>query len=316
MGFPLIACPIALADWQAYMMPASDYLGLVNGTLTAPRASVQLGPGSDFLINEIAQGFDMAGISSKDEQYPRGTGEIIGLDVTKGRDIELHLWSAPLTRTNTIYQDLQQLANAFLVGGATESPFWLKLPNYPILSFMVRTRRRKFPVNLQLSAASVWTPSLQLHATDPIAYSPVSVISTGSSGGATGLVYPVTYPLAYNATTTAVTVTNGGNWPIYPIVTLYGPLTLPSVDIGGLSVVLDNGLTPTIPTGGSVTLDYRVHSVSYTAPGQSAVGVPGWVTATSVWTSIAPGSVQASLTASGGVATGAMRISYAGGYYL
>ncbi len=152
MSIPTQACPVTLQPWQGYY----------NGWL--------FGAGTSYPMLEIPKGFDMVALGSQDSQYPRQTGEIIGLDVAKGRDLDLHFWVAPVGQNPAPGGLLKIMEQAVRVQGYVEDPLWLYIPPWPILAFMVRARKRSFPIDLNFSTAGLVKPSLSFHATDPIGY--------------------------------------------------------------------------------------------------------------------------------------------------
>ncbi len=152
MSIPTQACPVTLQPWQGYY----------NGWL--------FGSGTSYPMLEITKGFDMVPLGSQDSQYPRQTGEIIGLDVAKGRDLDLHFWVAPVGQNPAPGGLLKIMEQAVRVQGYVEDPLWLYIPPWPILAFMVRARKRSFPIDLNFSTAGLVKPSLSFHATDPIGY--------------------------------------------------------------------------------------------------------------------------------------------------
>ncbi len=152
MSIPTQACPVTLQPWQGYY----------NGWL--------FGSGTPYNILEVSKGFDMVALGSQDSQYPRQTGEIIGLDVAKGRDLDLHFWVAPVGQNPAPGGLLKIMEEAVRVQGYVEEPLWLYIPPWPILAFMVRARKRSFPLDLNFSTAGLIKPSLSFHATDPIGY--------------------------------------------------------------------------------------------------------------------------------------------------
>lgn len=296
MSFPLISCPYDLNPWQACMMPPGDYLEqLDNGG--PPNNTILLGPGTNFLINEISKGFDLPSIQTKDEQWARRNRSFIGLDVVGERLIDLELWVAPLGTGDQWSALANFLADAFTVGGDIESPFWINLPGYGTLSSMVRTHRRTMAIDINVSATGLLRPRVELHASDPAWYEPVyvSTLFPGSHEG--GLEYPVTYPLTYTSSTSGIVLGNAGNWPFYPLVKLYGPLTQPSVLIGGVGVTLANGNTPTIASDQMVTIDFGARVVTVQVIGTSVTQpVMQWVQPGAQWPSIPPGNTSQSLT--------------------
>ncbi len=249
---PLFTCPVQLQDWQMFFLPGSIWENPASSD-----AGILMGPGTDFLINRVTEGWDMPAVNSHDEQWPRRSGQIIGLDVSKGRSFNLELWIAPLTGNVPIFQLLQTLATAFQVQGNTESPLWIKYPGFPPLAYMVRPRKRSFPIDITLSAASQSSPQLELVATLVPGFGPIQAFNLTFTTPPSGLTYPLTYPITYGLNTTTTTIVPQGNWPTYPFFTLIGPLTNPTLTVGDSSVTLSTGASPTLAAGQTATVDWH-----------------------------------------------------------
>lgn len=111
--------------------------------------------------------------------------------------------------------------------------------------------------------AAVWSPylatfQLNLYAADPNRYSAVlHSVSTGLYSGASGRAYPKAYPMVYGALGNQglVTVSNAGDLPAYPVITLTPAavaLVNPQVQLVGGGAML---LNLTVNVGDSITLD-------------------------------------------------------------
>jgi hypothetical protein len=208
MSIPIQACPVTLQPWQGYY----------NGWL--------FGSGTPYNILEVSKGFDMVALGSQDSQYPRQTGEIIGLDVAKGRDLDLHFWVAPVGQNPAPGGLMKIMEQAVRVGGYVEEPLWLYIPPWPILAFMVRARKRSFPLDVNFSTAGLIKPSLSFHATDPIGYAnlktadltaPTANLLTGEDATFVGGVGSWTGTNVTLSNTTSETLGNSSSLEIVPV---------------------------------------------------------------------------------------------------
>jgi hypothetical protein len=111
--------------------------------------------------------------------------------------------------------------------------------------------------------AAVWSPflatfDLNLYAADSYRYSAVlHQVPTGLYSGASGRAYPKAYPFAYGALGNQgiVTITNAGDLPAYPVITLTPaavPLVNPQVQLVGGGAML---LSLTVNVGDSLVID-------------------------------------------------------------
>lgn len=301
MSFPLVPCPVSLQPWQGY------FQGLTFGA------------GTQYPMLSIDAGFDMVGIASKDPQFPRGEGELIGLDVGKGRDLDIDFWVAPVSG-GTIQQLLLPLATAFQVQGNIEQPMWLHLPGWGVLGFMVRTRKRAIKIDLDYSAASLAKPSIKVHATDPVAYGPVQSVTSTGAQPVGGVSFPIAFPLTFAAVVGSFSATNNGNFRVYPIITFYGPLDTPTLTIGSLQFQLYNpsqGSNPTVPAGQTVTVDMRLRTVLLNVTGtvqQSSVA--SWVVAGSAFFSLPAATTTSIGFSTSSASTGYVTLQWADGFWL
>lgn len=302
MSFPPIACPVTLQPWQGYFQ------------------GVTFGASTPYQLLTIPQGFDMVAINSQDVQYPRAEGEIIGLDVAKGRDISLDFWVAP-AQGLTIQQLVLNLASAFQVQGNLEVPLWINLPGWGTLGFMVRTRKRHMPIDLNYSAASLAKPKVVVHATDPLAYGPTqtATITPASGSGGAGVTFPITFPVSFAQVTAGVTVTNSGNFPVDPVVTFIGPIATPTISCNGQNFTLYNpnqGSGNTLESGETVEVDFRTHSVVYNVTGTPQLtAVNSWVVYGSSYFDLPPGNSTIVLS-TGSASSGSVQVQYASGWFL
>jgi len=256
------------------------------------------GAGTPWAITHMT-GLDLAQIRSGDKARALDEGQLIGLDLFGGRDIMIDLW---------VYSDgvslqsaLRTMAAATPVGLQVEVPFYIQLPDTPLLTCQARARKRSIPVDLNYGAAMVATPSLQLHATDPRFYAaPTTSSTTGlQPGGATGATFPLTFPVDFGGGTGPgeLFLVNTGNFELRPLLVINGPVTNPAVTNGSLAgsptVQFVNPAQSgyTLNSGESLLIDTDLQSVVLsTAPDTPTSPVADWLVAGSTWWDMPPGT--------------------------
>ena len=269
MAFPQTAAP-ALNSWQV------SYNGIT------------MGPGSSYQLTNMTGLGDMPDIRSGDVNRPRDHGEFAGLNLLKGRTVELDLWlSAGSSNVQTL---LETLATAIYPSVSTEIPLWVQLPNLPTLAAMSRLIKRTVAFDVNYSAAQIATPMLQFHSTDPRLYSAPSTqsITLGTPPG--GLTFNVTFNAGFGGGTVASSAvcTNSGNFDTRPLLYIYGPCTIPTVtnSTAGWSVTIQNPSSGgyTVQAGDYMTIDLDTHAVLYYTAG-STVGAlrRSWIVSGSTW---------------------------------
>lgn len=283
--FPLPASlggptPPSLEDWEF------QYNGLA------------LGPGTSYGITKIT-GLNLANIRAGDQALPRDDGEIPGLDLYSGRDVELDLW---MTGTGGLQANQLALATAMRVGYATEQPLWFQLPTIGLLCVMARTRKRDMPWDATYAAQAKGEPTVQFHCTDPRIYAPGSATTLTLSESSGGLGFPVgPFPVTFGYTSSAAaTITNAGNCETRPIVIFNGPSTNPWIannTTDGTLAFQDPGQSGyTIAAGDQLVIDLgQPHRVLYYTGGISAGLTPSpvrdWLQQqTSAWWRLQPGA--------------------------
>ena len=283
MSFPSPSLtPPTLANWQF------SYNGALIGS-AQPAGVLQV------------QGLgDLATIRSGDIARPRDHGELIGLDVFGGRDIQINV--AAFTDATSLQDTLNAIANATPVGLTTEQPLWFNIPGYPApLAAMCRTRKRATPWDFNYSAAVFGQPVLSLHATDPRIYAAGQQVTVGLPNPTSGMTFPATFPLTFGSGGSGgVTVTNAGNTEMRPVLVITGPVTNPSVRNASIASVptlkFSNPFqtTYTVLTGDQLVVDLDLHTVLYYTGGILSGSAPAsrgaWLVSGSTWWDLLPAS--------------------------
>lgn len=260
------------------------------------------GPSTSFGYTKVT-GLGMATIRHGDVSVPRDQGELIGLDLYGGQDVEIDFW---MTGAGGLITNQLAFSSAFQIQpqGATENPLWFQLPNEPLMCAMCRTRNRALPWDAVYAGGAVGKPVVKLHATDPRVYSAGTSVSISlvSSGGG-GLTFPVgPFPVTFGASSSGTTtVTNVGNVETRPIVIFNGPVTnpwimnnsLPSAPYLQFSNPSQTGFT--VLTGDQLVVDLGVpRRVLYYSGGILSGSSPSpaisWLTASSTWWDLVSGA--------------------------
>jgi hypothetical protein len=246
-----------------------------------------------------AEGFDLAAIRSGDTPWPRDHGEAMGLDVYGGRDPLLDVWMK--TDGVSLQQAQLELAAATTVRPNEEVPCWFQLPNLPLLCVMCRPRKRPVKIDSDYAAGNIAKPELSLHATDPRIYGAGQAETLTLATPKGGLPFPVGFPVTFSTTTPSTVVVENGNTEMRPIAVFSGPLTNPTIENVSiasepfLKLVNPEETGYTVLAGDQILLDLGTpHLIQYYTGGVSAGNEPqdisGWLTTTSTWWDLLPGS--------------------------
>lgn len=235
-----------LADFQV------EYGGFLMGDGT----SYDIPPTCDFL--------DLAAIKSMDQARVWADGSWSGPDFA-----DVLLPSMPVEVSGATPAAFQAAVaafrNAFTVQ-ASPLPLWVKLPGMAAQGIPAKTNKRSLPVDLSWSGGFA-SGAVQWRCPDPQWQSVPRTLTLAASGAnVSGLVFPMfnvaagTYavPGVADFGSTAVTastgtLTNVGNAPAWPVVSVTGPCPSFTVIIDGNTVTYGQA----IPAGQTVTIDYR-----------------------------------------------------------
>jgi hypothetical protein len=245
MGF--LTGPVnTLADFQV------EYNGLL------------LGPGTPFDIPPSADFLDMAAIKTMDQTRVWADGSWSGPDFA---DVLLPTLTVEISDiTAAAFQaDVTAFRNAF-APQLTPQPLWVKLPGMPAQGIPAKVNKRSLPIGLEWNG-SFTTAAIQWRCPDPAWQSLPRSLSLAATGAAvSGLVFPLFTPasgtyaapgsLDFGSTSTSSssgTLTNAGNTPAWPVVTVTGPCPGFTIQIDGNVVTYNQA----IPAGQTVTVDYR-----------------------------------------------------------
>ena len=269
MTFPTTAAP-SLTTW------GFQYNGL------------NLGAGSSYGVLKTTGISDQPKIHGGDLARPRDHGELLGLNLMGGRDIELDFWAQS---GGTNVQTLMKNLSTATIPTNTEIPLWMQFPNLPCLASMCRVTNRIVPMDIDFAASQVAKPVVQFHATDPRLYAnPVTTSGSWAGNGGGGLLFNVTFNVTFGTSVsyTSLTIPNGGNIECRPILTITGPCTNPVVANPTQGWQLN--ISATLASGDTLVIDLDLGAVTYTSFG-STVGQPrkNWIAAGSIWPNLING---------------------------
>jgi len=215
------------------------------------------GQGTDYEIQGL-EGLDLPPIRTADLPRPLAVGELMGQDFMGGRDITVELDVAPLSA-------LPALKSATAPQTvATEYTFWFQTPVLPHpVGGTARVRKRSSPIDVRYVLGGLVKVSLLLHSTDPALYEATTATAIPWFGSAN--------------------LTSNGDFVQYPIITLTGPLTLPSVINNTVPGAPDMNFA-TLGAGQTLVVDMRTHLLTV-----NGVAAPQDVLASSLWWWLLPG---------------------------
>lgn len=252
--------------------------------------------GSGTLAEAVeVDGLDRPALRVSDVVRPRDHGEIAGVDWLGGRDVGFVLDVGDGTATN-LKAMLDSLANAGSSIGQTEVPLVFQLPGYGKRRVNARFRRRSFNVNMDYFFGLAQGVALEFHATDPRIYDntlSTAALTLPSVSG--GLGWPVSWPLGWgSAVGGLVNVTNAGTFATRPVITFIGPLTAPSVQ--NVTAGQTWACTFDLQSGDQLIVDFAARTVLLNGTASRY----SYVTSSSVWWELAPGTSQLQLGATAG----------------
>jgi hypothetical protein len=252
------------------------------------------GPGTDFHITNLKGLDDLPGIRSNDQPRGNADGDFSGSDFLAGRVFSFDLliiakdnatMFADLALVEASFQPYQNFTGVFAIFNGSR-----------VLNARCRKRAPAYDSNYKRYTCVV---PVEMYAPDPRVYDgnpgPNPTASLVSPTG--GFVFPLTFPLAFGLSSTpgTVTITNKGNWPVWPVYAITGPCSNPSIITAGPTTTSTLTFGINLVAGDTLVVDSDTHSVTLngTASRRSSLQ-PG-----STWQAIQPGSWSVTFTAAG-----------------
>lgn len=175
-----------------------------------------------------------------------------------------------------------RLAQAF---NSVRGPVQLVVNEDPPRYLTVRLNGKTAITTIQPSGLSAF--SVELQAADPVKYSfDQQTSSVGAGARLGGWTYPRTGGRFYATPVfpNQIVITNSGNYPAYPLITITGPATDPRIELIETGDFLDFSIT--LDEGQFLQIDPRDKSVLY----NGAVSRRGALSLDSTWPVIPPGT--------------------------
>lgn len=242
-----------------------------------------------------AQGFDLGAIRSGDVARPRDHGMIAGTDFLSGRTIDITLGVAGASDPD-LDAKMASLSMLSANMGKTEIPLVFQLPGQGKRRVNARLRRRSFPVDIGYNKANIVQVLMRFEATDPRIYdNALSTLNISLPTSSGGLGWPVSWPLAWGSSTSGLNnAVNAGTFATRPIVTFVGPLTSPSLQ----NVTTGQTWISTfdLQSGDTLVVDFDQRTVLLNGTASRY----SYLTSSSVWWELPPGTSQLLLGAAAG----------------
>lgn len=277
--------PPALANYQM------SFRGLTFGGVV---------PGSAYQLQGL-KGIDMPPVMSGDVQRALDQGEMMGLDLSAGRDIEITLVINP--DGTSLDHARQALAGVLAVAGNTEEPLYLQLPS-GVFACMARPRKYAAPVDITTVLAKGCVSNALLHATDPRWYAmPTKTATVGLPEPLGGVSFPISFDVSFGGGSTGglLTVENNGTFECRPIFTITGPCTNPVISNLSIPGAPSLGFNITLGSGDTLVVETDYQSILYTPAGASGgASRRGSLMTGSTWWNLNPGPSQIEFTTSDG----------------
>lgn len=274
--------PIAVS-WPTLTSFQAQY----QGTAASP---VVFGPSTIFNFQPKGlAGLALPATRNSDSDRPIARGQFKGLDLFSGRDITLTFDTGPPAGS---YATLAAATSALRAitntadNGDVEYPFFVQFPNSPLVGIMTRVRNRDIPVDLTYSLGNMAQNCVVLmHATDPFFYSQTQSNTIGLPTPGTGASFPWSYPLSFGSGggSSVLSLTNAGDVECYPILTITGPCTYPTISNNSIAGTPTIQFGVTMATGDQLVIDTDLKTATYFSAG-SALGQSAMATIQQGWT--------------------------------
>ena len=159
------------------------------------------------------------------------------------------------------------------------------IPGLGLIKMECRVRRRSAPMNID-QVYGLTRFSVELYAHDPVwqanASSQVVLGLTDVSGG---LSFPLTFPISFGESNTgSVNLQNDGSYESYPVLTISGPVTDPSLENRSQGKTLS--FTGTLAADETLVVDFKNRTVLL----DGSANRYNWIDDSTQWWSLDPGT--------------------------
>lgn len=249
------------------------------------------GAGSVTQIDEVDGLESLPEIRNQDDNRGYNDGMFTGRDFLAGRQVVITMKTFA-GNGNSAQQNFRLLQNALLPQQQGTTPLYFLLATtdgQKVINARVRARQTLIDPDYTYGyIRSQYT----FFAPDPRYYDDPSTTSSLIPTVALGRTYDRTYNLVYGGGSAGTTVYNTGNTTTYPLVTITGPITNPTIANGttGEYITVNTTLTA------SDTMIIDLYEKTITVNGSSARNL---LAGNSKWFGCAPGNTTISFTGSG-----------------
>ena len=171
-------------------------------------------------------------------------------------------------------------------------------------------------VPLEALSPSRGTFAISLQTFDPIMYGSNPIVAkSGLPAGGGGFTFPITFPFTFPGPGGGgdINVTNSGNAAVYPIITVFGPCTSPSLTLKAFGQSFLFALTGIqLNTGDFAIIDFKARTVTTNTQGSAYA----YVTPGSSWWQIPPGTSTISFSAFSASGAAHAEVQFSNGYMV
>lgn len=265
--------------------PSGNYQFSFNGWLFG-------GLGQGVQITSITGLEDLPTLRVQDDTLGYLDGQLTGRDFLNGRTITMNLLI--LNDSAASFQTyLAQLKTYLAIQQTGTTPLLFQLPNRGVQFINARVRKRAITIDPNYTYGYA-TAAIEFFCPDPRIYDNATTTLTLTPNQNTGRTYNRVYNMLYTTSTggtgNAASATNNGNTATWPIFTITGPCTNPTITSGGSGLSL--GLTMSAADTLVINTQYR----SVTLDGSPARNV---LNNGSTWFAFAPGTTTLLFSAGG-----------------
>ena len=252
---------------------------------------------------------DLPTLRVQDDNRGYFDGMFTGRDFLNGRTITMEL-QIMSDGSNNYQVYLQQLQQYLISQQSGTTVLQFNLPTRGTRRVNARVRRRAIAVNPEYTYGKAYA-TIEFFCPDPRIYNDTATTYTFTPASGTGRTYPRVYPMLYNATTgtpgNQQTMVNNGNYTTYPIYTIVGPCSNPSIVNANTNTALNFNVT--LSSTDTLTVDTDMKTVLL-----NNIVSRNLLAASSQWSGFDPGNTLLSLLVSTYTAGASMVVSYRDAY--
>lgn len=167
-------------------------------------------------------------LRTQDDNRGYNDGMFTGRDFLSGRNLTMEIFTFA-GNGNSAFQNFQLLQNALIpqTNGTTALQFLLSQYDNEMLTY-ARVRSRRATVDKEYTFGYIRSQYM-FFCPDPRYYSNTAVTASLLPNATLGRTYDRTYNITYGGGVAGATITNSGNTTTYPLITINGPMTNPTI---------------------------------------------------------------------------------------